>query len=373
MHRDFPLVGAVVLLIVLPLVLLNVSHASAAPDRNAVLDLAFPVAGSSTYDDTYTANRDGGDRRHQATDVFGVKGQAVHAVVSGEICFAPGIDEPMPGYGYMLRICRDGVTYSYIHLNNDTPGTDDGQGGHERAYAPGIRVGVQVTRGQLIGWLGDSGNAEDTPPHLHFSIFDTAFEDPELERAPWRQHYRNPYPSLVAAEARGEVPGATSGAIRLGHRGEAVQAWQEALNRALDAGLGTDGVFGPATDAATRAFQEARGLEVDGIVGPATLAAIETVTGTPVAAAGDDPQQVSDGTFPGRLLRLTDPMLRGEDVREWQARMRERGWRGADGAPLEVDGWFGPDSDRAARLFQEEKGLTVDGVIGPSTWAAVFD
>ena len=53
--------------------------------------------------------------------------------------------------------------------------------------------------------------------------------------------------------------------------------------------------------------------------------------------------------------------------------MRERGWRGADGAPLEVDGWFGPDSDRAARLFQEEKGLTVDGVIGPSTWAAAFD
>jgi peptidoglycan hydrolase-like protein with peptidoglycan-binding domain len=76
--------------------------------------------------------------------------------------------------------------------------------------------------------------------------------------------------------------------------------------------------------------------------------------------------------FPGRLLLLEDPLMRGEDVRAWQAQMRQRGWRGLDGQPLDADGWFGEDSWRAARLFQEEKGLTIDGVVGQGTWEATF-
>ena len=355
---------------------MGVPQAWAGAGRDAVLDIAFPVPGPVTFGDTYDANRDGGARRHQATDIMAPKSTPVHAVVSGEICFAPGIDEPMPAYGYMLRICAGDVVYSYIHLDNDSPGTDDGQGGPGGAYAPGIREGVSVSRGQLIGWLGDSGNAEDTPPHLHFAIFDRGFTDPALAQAPWRQHYRDPYPSLVAARERGEVPGAggsadDGGPLRLGDRGTRVRAWQEVLNTATGAGLVADGVFGPATDAATRSFQEAKDLEVDGIVGPATLAAM-AAGGTPVQAAGGDPQEVSDGTFQGRLLRLEDPPMRGDDVRTWQARMRERGWRGADGDPLDVDGIFGPDSDRAARLFQQEHGLEIDGIVGPTTWARTF-
>jgi hypothetical protein len=47
----------------------------------------------------------------------------------------------------------------YIHLNNDTPGTDDGLGW---GIAPGIERGTSVHQGQLIGWVGDSGNAEWT-------------------------------------------------------------------------------------------------------------------------------------------------------------------------------------------------------------------
>lgn len=67
--------------------------------------------------------------------------------------------------------------------------------------------------------------------------------------------------------------------------------------------------------------------------------------------------------WPGRLLRYP-PIMRGEDVRTWQARMRERGWR------IDVDGAYGPQSRQVCLAFQREKGLTVDGIVGPETWAA---
>lgn len=67
--------------------------------------------------------------------------------------------------------------------NNDTPGTDDGLGW---GIAEGISKGTQVSAGQLIGWAGDSGNAEFTAPQLHFELrsYGTAI---------------NPYPYLIAA------------------------------------------------------------------------------------------------------------------------------------------------------------------------------
>jgi putative cell wall-binding protein len=82
----------------------------------------------------------------------------------------------------------DGWESWYIHLNNDTPGTDDGQGW---GFAPGIESGVHVAEGQLIGWVGDSGNAEWAGSHLHFELHDTTGTPV------------NPYPHLVAAETIG--------------------------------------------------------------------------------------------------------------------------------------------------------------------------
>lgn len=70
--------------------------------------------------------------------------------------------------------------------------------------------------------------------------------------------------------------------------------------------------------------------------------------------------------FPGRILRLRDPRMRGSDVLRWQKRMRERGWR------ISADGVFGPQSAKVAKAFQKEKKLLVDGRVGPKTWAAAW-
>lgn len=70
--------------------------------------------------------------------------------------------------------------------------------------------------------------------------------------------------------------------------------------------------------------------------------------------------------FPGRILRLQAPNMSGVDVSTWQARMVERGWH------LVVDGVYGPASAQACRQFQVEKGLEVDGQVGPITWGAAW-
>jgi N-acetyl-anhydromuramyl-L-alanine amidase AmpD len=69
--------------------------------------------------------------------------------------------------------------------------------------------------------------------------------------------------------------------------------------------------------------------------------------------------------FPGRLL-TQPPIMRGDDVRTWQAQMSKRGHG------LDVDGAYGPGSEQACRAFQQEQHLAVDGVVGPNTWHATF-
>lgn len=54
------------------------------------------------------------------------------------------------------------------------------------------------------------------------------------------------------------------------------------------------------------------------------------------------------------------------DLKRWQAQMAKRGWS------IDVDGLYGPNTEKIARQFQDEKGLSVDGLIGAETWAAAW-
>lgn len=167
----------VALALILPVVIVP-SQTSAAAETYPII---FPVLGPNHFTDTFTAARSGG-RIHGATDIMADKMIPVVAVASGTVGWMH--DERGGNCCAMELRHDDGWVSWYIHLNNDTPGTDDGQGW---GFADGIRQGVHVTAGQLIGWVGDSGNAENVGSHLHF----------ELHRPDGTKF--NPYESLLAA------------------------------------------------------------------------------------------------------------------------------------------------------------------------------
>lgn len=130
--------------------------------------MIFPILGGGSYSNSFGAPRYNGP--HTAVDIFAPKHRPVVSPVDGVIYY---VMYPQPRWGYSVGIRDDdGFEYNFIHMNNDTPGTDDGAGGGMNAYAYDVKVGNRVVRGQHIGWVGDSGNAEDTPPHIHFEIYD---------------------------------------------------------------------------------------------------------------------------------------------------------------------------------------------------------
>jgi peptidoglycan hydrolase-like protein with peptidoglycan-binding domain len=105
-----------------------------------------------------------------------------------------------------------------------------------------------------------------------------------------------------------------------------------------------DGIFGPITDAAVRAFQRSKQLTVDGIVGPNTWSALVV--------------QVSQGST-------------GDAVRGVQEEFQFRNLSGDPSKGLQVDGIFGPKTNAAVRGFQQALGITVDGIVGRLTWRAL--
>jgi hypothetical protein len=159
------LAAAVAVASLLPAAPSGASHTELPPHRA----IHFPVEGAVSFQDDFGAPRDGGERSHLGNDLFGRKLQPLLAAVDGTITYiradAGGIS------GNMLTI-RDsaGWRYHYIHLNNDSPETDDGANPRHLAFAGGITTGSRVSAGQVVGFMGDSGNAEHEEPQLHFEI-----------------------------------------------------------------------------------------------------------------------------------------------------------------------------------------------------------
>ncbi len=109
------------------------------------LDIVFPVLSGANYRNDYGEPRTGG-RTHEGNDLMAEKMRPLLAAVDGKISFLTSNEAT---WGWSLSIIdNSGYEYNYLHLNNDTPGTDDGAGGYNNAFAPGIKLGVSVKKGE---------------------------------------------------------------------------------------------------------------------------------------------------------------------------------------------------------------------------------
>src|SRR4051794_10336260 len=136
------------------------------------MPLRLPVVGirSSSLDDSWHAPRDGGARVHKGIDIFAPKGTEIVAVVDGVISFIG--DQKLGGHCIWLTT-ENGASFYYAHLDR---------------WAAGLYEGEEVQAGDLIGYVGNTGNAKYTPSHLHFGIN----QNDEMV---------NPYPVLTHAVA----------------------------------------------------------------------------------------------------------------------------------------------------------------------------
>lgn len=118
--------------------------------------------------------RDGGSRDHHGIDIFAPRGTTVLAVTDG---FVQTDETPVGGKVIWLRDQRVGRNLYYAHLDD---------------WA--VRSGTAVRAGDVIGYIGNTGNARSTQPHLHFGIYDRGPSDP----APYL--YRDdPMPASITA------------------------------------------------------------------------------------------------------------------------------------------------------------------------------
>src|SRR3954453_1338196 len=143
------------------------SAAAAVPKKGSVPTLVFPVAGATTYVDDFGQARPGGP--HQGNDLMAAKKTPVVAVEPGKVKFWT----TSASAGCMLYLYGvSGTTYMYIHLNNDLTMRNDNRGKCVPgvSYARGLKDGARVQAAQMIGYVGDSGDANGVASHLHFEV-----------------------------------------------------------------------------------------------------------------------------------------------------------------------------------------------------------
>ena len=151
--------------------------------------LLVPVQGVAPGDlrDTYTDQRGGGARVHEALDIMAPRGTPVLAADDGRIA---RLFLSKPGGTTIYQFDPGGrFAYYYAHLDS---------------YAAGLAEGQTVQRGQLLGYVGSTGNASPDAPHLHFGMFRL-----DAEQRWWTGVPLNPFPYLRGTET-GAAPGRTT-------------------------------------------------------------------------------------------------------------------------------------------------------------------
>lgn len=187
--------------------------------------LLFPVAGKDekAIQSFWGAPRGGGTRKHEGNDIFAPKGTNLLALTDGEITRLTNTG--IGGKTVWLYDRDRDLRYYYAHLDEQL-----------------VRKGQRVRRGDVVGTVGNTGNARTTPPHLHFGIYDGGAIDPY----PFLQGAdKLPAPSslsLSGPAAEMKVPGRGNHYLRFtpGRAGEVIRQLE---NGEAVTGLGVTGRF----------------------------------------------------------------------------------------------------------------------------------
>ena len=169
--------------------------------------------------------------------------------------------------------------------------------------------------------------------------------------------------------------------LKQGDRGTSVFTLQRQLNRITKdypflGKLTVDGVFGSRMAATVRAFQKQFNLTADGVVGRQTWYKISYIYVSvkdlaELTSEGETSSgTLSDGTWDGTVLRTGSTGSAVEQLQFWLNTLAQ--YESAIPS-VTVDGVFGSGTANAVRAFQRKYGLTVDGVVGRTTWTEVYD
>ena len=240
---------------------------------------------------------------HQGIDVGNHADNIIVAAAAGKVRLVV-TNNPKKGYGHYLIIThKNGYETLYAHLASVS-----------------VRTGAQVKQGQRVGVKGTTG--ESTGVHLHF----------EVHTGRWNNKWSN-----------AKNP--------LSYISDSTVKQTQVLLVSAGYNIVVDGIDGPATDKATRAFQKANKLVVDGIAGVATMAALKKaapkenlVVDGYLGKATYSALQRYFGTFVDGIISKPSPMVK--------ALQKLLG--------VTQDGYWGADVNRA---LQRRFGTYVDGVI----------
>jgi hypothetical protein len=211
------------LILALALLVSLLVGAATAGSKQPPTTIVFPVLGPTSYSDDFGEARAGG--AHQGIDMLAPKRAPALAAEAGKVKFWGRSATA----GCMLYLYgASGTTYYYIHLNNDLTRRNDNRGKcvAGTAYAKGLKDGAKVTAGQVVGYVGDSGDANGIHPHLHFELHPNGGR--AVDPYPWLQRGRHllfaaPPGSPFTLELRGTVVAATASSLCV--KAASVSAW----------------------------------------------------------------------------------------------------------------------------------------------------
>ncbi len=352
-----------------------------------VAELPIPVLGVELSDLTknFGDPRGGGTRTHQGLDIMAKEGTPIVSPTDAVVVrTGNGVNSGL----YIRTANPGGENFVYMHLS---------------AIAPGIETQDFVKRGEIIGFVGNTGNASGGPAHLHFELrvgrsatdpfprltkeFTTLERDQSITDAQtkgivisqtileaWKA------PGTTPALATGERPFKTT--LAFGETSSDIVTLQKFLIAAEEGiaaaklkAAGATGYFGSVTKAALIEYQTAAELKPTGVVDEKTFALVFS------QEAGESSAVIVNATSTATSVAATfmftrdlELGMKGADVRELQKFLNANGFLIAetgDGSPGNETQYFGSLTRAALAKYQAAKGITpAAGYLGPKTRAA---